>query len=96
MISPLSQLRIQQLHDLFSRLQAQLYASDQYLAVPRERIIHMIVTGEPYGYTPANCKIIRGKRGSLDKRAQTDKLRAFFVGPRGRRACQTNFASNTS
>jgi hypothetical protein len=44
----LGQERLQQLHDLLGNLQAQLYPADQHLAALRERIVHMILTGEPY------------------------------------------------
>jgi len=44
----LGPVRLQQLHDLLGNLQAQLYPADQHLTVLRERIVHMIVTGEPY------------------------------------------------
>jgi cell division septation protein DedD len=44
----LGQERLQQLHDLLGNLQAQLYPTDQHLNALRKRIVHMIVTGEPY------------------------------------------------
>jgi hypothetical protein len=44
----LGQERLQQLHDLLGNLQGQLYPADQHLSMLRERIVHMILTGEPY------------------------------------------------
>jgi hypothetical protein len=44
----LGQERLQQLHDLLGALQAQLYPAGQHLGALRERLVHMIITGESY------------------------------------------------